>query len=74
MATIELTKENFSEYLEKEEMLVIDFWGANCAPCQIFTPTFEEVSEELTEAVFAKVNTEHSRNWRIISISAQFPP
>lgn len=39
-------------------MLIVDFWGPNCAPCTIFGPTFEEVSEEFPEALFGKVNTE----------------
>ena len=58
MATIELTKENFSETIEKNEVVVVDFWAPWCGPCRMFAPTFEAVSEQYPKVVFAKLNTE----------------
>ncbi|UGQ14060.1 thioredoxin [Yinghuangia sp. ASG 101] len=58
MATVELTKDNFDEVVAGEGLTVIDFWAAWCGPCRQFAPTFERVSEETPDVVFAKVDTE----------------
>ena len=58
MATIELTKENFSATIEKNAVVVVDFWAPWCGPCRMFAPTFEAVSEQYPNVVFAKLNTE----------------
>lgn len=61
MATIELTKENFSSIIEGNDTVVIDFWASWCGPCRAFAPTFEAASEDNPDVVFAKVNTEEQR-------------
>jgi thioredoxin 1 len=58
MATLELTKENFNETIESGKTVIIDFWAPWCGPCRAFAPTFEAVSEEFPDVVFAKINTE----------------
>lgn len=58
MATIELTKENFNATIEKNDVVIVDFWAPWCGPCRMFAPTFEAVSEQYPNVVFAKLNTE----------------
>jgi len=58
MATVELTDTNFNETVEKNDIIIIDFWAPWCGPCQSFGPVYEKVSDEYSEIVFGKVNTE----------------
>lgn len=58
MAYIDLTESNFNETVEKNDILIIDFWAEWCGPCIQFGPVFEKVAGENTDVAFAKVNTE----------------
>lgn len=71
MATIHLTKGQFkkriADYEKSKEKIdflgdkpaIIDFYAAWCGPCRMFSPVFEEVSDEYFGKVdFYKVNVE----------------
>ena len=72
MATLELTKENFDETIINNDIVLIDFWAPWCAPCRSFAPIYEQTSENHTDIVFGKVNTEEEQElaatYRIRSI------
>jgi thioredoxin len=61
MATIELTHDNFQQTIENNAMVLVDFWASWCAPCRMFAPVFESVSESHPDVVFGKVNTEEEQ-------------
>lgn len=61
MAVVELTSENFEETVLNNDFVIVDYWAPWCGPCRSFAPTFEKVSEEHQDIVFAKVNTEEEQ-------------
>ena len=58
MATVKITKDTLQDTIANNDIVIIDFWAPWCGPCKSFAPTYEKVSEEFDEVVFAKVNTE----------------
>src|SRR5581483_11955170 len=59
MATVALTAENFNQHVEKNGVLVIDWWAPWCGPCRAFGPIYEKASENAKygDVTFGKINT-----------------
>lgn len=58
MATIELTEDNFEQTVSQDGIVLVDAWAEWCGPCKRFGPVFEKASEDHTDAVFGKLDTE----------------
>ena len=58
MATLEITEPIFTETIENNELVILDFWAAWCGPCRAYGPVYEKVSEEFPDVVFGKIDTE----------------
>ena len=58
-----ITDENFeTEVLKGDKPTLVDFWAEWCGPCKQLSPILEEISNEMSEVVFAKHNIDEQPN------------
>jgi len=59
---LKITDETFEkEVLKSEKAVIVDCWAEWCAPCRIVGPRLEELSKELTEVKFCKLDVDSNR-------------
>jgi thioredoxin 1 len=56
--TVDVSAANFKEVVEKDGIVLVDWWAPWCGPCRAFGPTYEKVAGKHADITFAKVNTE----------------
>jgi thioredoxin 1 len=56
--TVEVTGDNFKQIVERDGIVLLDWWAAWCGPCRSFAPTFEKAAAAHPDLVFGKVDTE----------------
>jgi len=58
---LDVTKENFTEVIEGNDIVIVDFWAPWCGPCKSFAPIFEAAAEANSDTTFVKINTEEQQ-------------
>ena len=54
-----ISDENFNQIIEKNPIVVVDFWAEWCGPCRAMNPMIEELSSIYeNKIVFAKLNVD----------------
>ncbi|MEA2055122.1 MAG: thioredoxin [Candidatus Thermoplasmatota archaeon] len=69
---VELTSENFQEFVKSHDTVIVDFWAPWCGPCLMMAPIIDELEQEMDGVVFARINTDENQEiamkYRIMSI------
>lgn len=71
MSVKNVNSNEFNELIKNNTVLV-DFYANWCGPCKMLSPIVEELSNEITDIVFAKVDVDESSDiaalFKIMSI------
>ena len=55
----ELDGQTVSKFIQKNDVLtIVDFWASWCQPCLMMAPQFKAAASQLSQVVFAKVQTD----------------
>jgi thioredoxin 1 len=70
------SKEELEKELEANRFVFLDFYAQWCGPCRIMLPIIEELSQELKEVAFLKIdvdqNSQLALEYAVKSIPAMF--
>ena len=58
MASVEIHEPEFSDIIDNNSIVLLDFWAEWCGPCKAYGPVYERVSEEFPDVIFGKIDTE----------------
>ena len=57
---VKIIKSNEFNEILKNEVVLVDFFANWCGPCKMLSPVIEQVSNEITDVIFVKVDVDES--------------
>lgn len=59
---MDITNEEFKEIINNShKMVVVDFYGEWCMPCLMLSPIIDELSEQIKEVKFVKIDIDENK-------------
>ena len=76
MSAIVINKDNFSEVLNQEKTVLLDFYASWCGPCRMLSPVVDKIAKENPQYLVGKINvdeeTDLAMQFGVTSIPALF--
>lgn len=57
---IDLSDENFDDFVNENKVSVVDCWASWCLPCRVLSPIIDQLAEEYDEIAFGKLNVDEN--------------
>ncbi|TSC94283.1 MAG: thioredoxin 1 [Candidatus Berkelbacteria bacterium Athens1014_28] len=61
MSLVTLNQENFNSTIEKEKLILVDFWAPWCGPCKMMEPIIEELANNASGYSVTKLNIDENQ-------------
>lgn len=55
---VHITAKTFESTVDKEGIVILDWWAAWCGPCRVFAPIFEDAAGRYPDITWGKVDTD----------------